>query len=647
MRSIPIRLAIDIGAATTKAATNTAGRVVEVTFGGDATLPSGVWVHHDASLTVLPPADHTGHWLADPMSRLGNTTVDTPAGPVDPVNAVATLLRHVAETTHSPVHHLTLITPAGWGPRRLALLTQAATQAGLPVPEFVPAPIAAASHAHTTTKITPSRCVLTCDIGASTTTIAIVQRNTDDTWQVLAIQQPDHCDGATLDDTITTLVLDRAGAPHILRPELAEQVRLAIRTLTANTAGERVAIALPEPYPPIVLTQTDLREATAHARHTVLAAANTAIDAADISPDTVAATIIVGGAAAALHLEEELQQRYVQTLIVGQPADRILPAAVVAHTTTRPTAPATPNPIAQLGSGRQRIWRLVALVFPFAASWLLIWQAISNGIALLGRHGEHRYDMLSIFFSRTEYAIACLFTIVGFIAVGQIAAHALLEYAHVDGDPAGYARRAGRTIASTAAIGFALTYLYVQFTDTILSPPLWAAPYNDNALIASTIVAALAIIIGLITPLLPTMGDQLWTRHLQMPVIPIAMASLGILAINDAAYPAHSALEGLMPLVAQELVFHRGGSMLLGVAIAWTITTNRWPRITLAILLGLGGAITYNPGTTALETAYLVTAVAWWIIQTGRILADAATPLRPRLTTWWRHATNQPDQAGP
>lgn len=65
-----------------------------------------------------------------------------------------------------------------------------------------------------------------------------------------------------------------------------------------------------------------------------------------------------------------------------------------------------------------------------------------------------------------------------------------------------------------------------------------------------------------------------------------------------------------------------------------------------AILLGVGGSLIYTwQLKNTMINLYLVAVVAWWLAQTGRIIADATPGLRRHVGHWWKPSPvpNRPD----
>ncbi|GAA4202858.1 hypothetical protein GCM10022220_10960 [Actinocatenispora rupis] len=146
-------MAIDFGTSNTVAVLRRDdGPADPLLFDGTPLLPSAVFAQADGSLLTGRDALHSRRvaperFEPNPKLRVDDGTVLL--GAEVPVGALFTaVLRRVADEARrvadGPVRHVVLTHPAGWGPRRRAVLTGAAEQAGLGSPTLLPEPVAAA-----------------------------------------------------------------------------------------------------------------------------------------------------------------------------------------------------------------------------------------------------------------------------------------------------------------------------------------------------------------------------------------------------------------------------------------------------------------------------------------------------------------------
>jgi hypothetical protein len=176
-------LAIDFGTTGTAAAVRRAGRVDPVSFEGRNWLPSCVFRRPDGVLIAGTEADRAA--VLDPLSFEPTPKRRVGAGPVRLGGhdyRDADLVTAVFAAVLDEVHHqypginrarLVLTHPAVWGTQRCTVLAEAAARVGLPQPQFVAEPVAAA--AYYAAKDRPSnKPVCVYDLGGGTFDAAVV-----------------------------------------------------------------------------------------------------------------------------------------------------------------------------------------------------------------------------------------------------------------------------------------------------------------------------------------------------------------------------------------------------------------------------------------------------------------------------------------
>ncbi|WP_026239914.1 hsp70 family protein [Parafrankia discariae] len=151
-------LAIDFGTSFTTAAMVVDGGAPELLeIDNSRYLPSVVCLDDDGQVLTGRAALSQAAVFPERAERLpkralvATSTVRLGGRDVPTVDLVAAVLRRIAaealrRRAGDPPGTVTLTHPAGWGPRELDLLGQAAGRAGLPAPRFVPEPVAAAIH---------------------------------------------------------------------------------------------------------------------------------------------------------------------------------------------------------------------------------------------------------------------------------------------------------------------------------------------------------------------------------------------------------------------------------------------------------------------------------------------------------------------
>ena len=149
-------LAIDFGTTGTAAAVRRAGRVDPVSFGDRNWLPSCVFRRPDDVLVAGTEADRSA--VLDPLSFEPTPKRRVGAGSIrlggqdyrdaDLVTAVFTAVLDEVHRQYPGINRarLVLTHPAVWGTQRRTVLAEAAARVGLPQPQFVAEPVAAAAY---------------------------------------------------------------------------------------------------------------------------------------------------------------------------------------------------------------------------------------------------------------------------------------------------------------------------------------------------------------------------------------------------------------------------------------------------------------------------------------------------------------------
>ena len=178
-------LAVDVGAVWVVAAVRDEGRAEIVEFEGGLALPPVVFFGADQPpLAGQPAADRSAsapdRAVPSPRRALAAADTVTLAGTVVPLSqAYAAILGVVGRDALRgrvpavPVR-LVFTHPARWGNRELAVLSKAAANAALPVPDFVAEPVAAACHLAADTA--PGQYVAVLDADTDSVDTAVLRR---------------------------------------------------------------------------------------------------------------------------------------------------------------------------------------------------------------------------------------------------------------------------------------------------------------------------------------------------------------------------------------------------------------------------------------------------------------------------------------
>ena len=313
------RLSIDLGTSFTAAATERGGRITTVLFDGSPRIASVVAVDEHGSLVVAGVAEQEMALAPEraercPKRRLGDSVMLLGDTSVSPVDAVAAVLRYVFDEAvrqsggARPVS-VVLTHPARWGSVRLGLLAEAARRVGLPEPDFVSEPVAAAAAESDAAALGDGQVAAVFDIGGGTFDTAVVRRVGDSFEVVGPPGGNDRIGGETFDERIFVylgelLARTQPEAWELVRfsdertwRRAAYDLRVAARS-AKETLSTRVdaAVYLGAPIDAELRFTRDeferLIEADMHAAVAELAAT---VDAAGLSPSDLRSVFLVGG----------------------------------------------------------------------------------------------------------------------------------------------------------------------------------------------------------------------------------------------------------------------------------------------------------------------------------------------------------------
>ncbi|MBO0871694.1 MAG: Hsp70 family protein, partial [Micromonosporaceae bacterium] len=213
-----LRLGIDVGTSNTVAMLQRPdGSVRPLLFDGSPLLPSAVYPDEHGEVQVgraalraarLDPA----RLEPNPKRRVDEGAVLLGERPWPVHQLLGALLRRVrgeaVRIAGSAPSSLVLTVPASWAAPRRSVLADAAREAGMPEPELVPEPVAAAAHFAGTLDrpAVDGECLVVYDLGAGTFDVAAVAREAGG-YRVLAADGLTDLGGLDLDQ----LVVDHVG----------------------------------------------------------------------------------------------------------------------------------------------------------------------------------------------------------------------------------------------------------------------------------------------------------------------------------------------------------------------------------------------------------------------------------------------------
>ncbi|GIG70445.1 Hsp70 family protein [Phytomonospora endophytica] len=220
------RLAVDYGTSNTVAMLDFGdGRIRPLLFDGSPLLPSAVYAQADGDVLTGRDALRSARlepacFEPNPKRRIDDVEVLLGERSWPVLELVArTLGRVAAEATRTagPVSSLVMTCPVEWGPVRRRVLAEAAERAGLPRPELLAEPVAAAAYfaAKLDREVTGGRSVVVYDLGGGTFDVCVVRRDGTG-FSPLAYRGVDDFGGVDLDALVVEQI---AGAIRPASPE--------------------------------------------------------------------------------------------------------------------------------------------------------------------------------------------------------------------------------------------------------------------------------------------------------------------------------------------------------------------------------------------------------------------------------------------
>ncbi|MFB9319753.1 Hsp70 family protein [Cryptosporangium minutisporangium] len=310
-------LAIDYGTSNTVAMLRWPDRRTRpLLFDGSPLLPSAVFLEPGGALRAGRDAVRSARlqpacYEPNPKRRVDEGTLLLGEHEVPIVAAVAATLRMVRDEAHRTANEFpesVIITcPVAWGASRQAVLIEASAQAGLPTPQLVPEPVAAAAYfvGVLGSRITDDQSVVTYDLGAGTFDVSVVRRGRSG-FETLAYQGLDDLGGLDLDalvvDQINTALEATPTWQQLIHPDSLVE-RRAFRQLWDDACGAKEALSRNSSAEvPIPLLDRDVhvtREAFDAAARPMLersvAVTDSAIRASGVPKDRIGGVFLVGG----------------------------------------------------------------------------------------------------------------------------------------------------------------------------------------------------------------------------------------------------------------------------------------------------------------------------------------------------------------
>ena len=331
------RLGIDVGTTFTAAAVRREDRAEMVGLGIRALqMPSVVHIADDSSVLVGEAAENRGS--GDPAGvvrefkrRFGDPVPILVRGrPHSPEQLTARVLRAVvavaSEREGAAPDAVTVTHPATWGPFKLDLLRQALTFADLPEAGLCAEPVAAAVTYAGRRRVADGDAIAVYDLGGGTFDTAVL-RSTGGTFEVVGRPEGiEHLGGVDVDEVVFRHVLGAMTRPvSDLDPDdpevllalarLRRDCVLAKEQLSSDTQAT-VTATLPGGLETIRVGRSELEDLVGPALEETVAAVRRALRSAALSPDELAAIVLVGGSSRIPLVSEVLVSAFGRPLAV-------------------------------------------------------------------------------------------------------------------------------------------------------------------------------------------------------------------------------------------------------------------------------------------------------------------------------------------
>ncbi len=373
-----MRLGLDFGTSNTvgvlqRPVSALAAGTTPLLFDSSPLLSSAVHLGPDGAMLTGADADRAalGYPMGlepNPKRRVDDGTVWLGERELPVAHLIAAVLARqwgeACRVAGAPVR-VVLTHPAAWGRVRLAVLGEAARQAGLDVAGFVPEPVAAAAYfagilGH---DLPPGRTLVVYDLGAGTFDVSAVRRRPGG-FEAFATAGLDDVGGLDLDAAVVEHVrsltgsattawgrLDwpQSGADQRARRELWQGARAAKELLSRHSHAD---VHVPLVDADLHITREEFEKAARPYLDRTVASTLGVLRSAGVSPEHVAGVFLVGGSsriplvATLLH-----RQLRVAPTIIDQP--ELVVAHGCLHAWPVPSAPdAPPAPPVEVAAPR-------------------------------------------------------------------------------------------------------------------------------------------------------------------------------------------------------------------------------------------------------------------------------------------------------
>ena len=363
------RLGVDLGTTYTAAAVYADGRAEVLGLGIRALqVPSVVHLGPGGEVLVGEAAEQRGatdpaHVVREFKRRIGDAVpVIVGGAPYSAQALTARLLAWVVgvatERRGEPPERICVTHPANWGPFKRDLLTQAVALAGLRAAEVetCPEPEAAALTYASRNRVAAGDRIAVYDLGGGTFDAAVLVRDGAGFRTAGPPEGLEHLGGIDFDEAVFRHVLGALGPAGEELDDTDEATAVALTRLRrdcveakeALSAAEDtdVAVLLPGIATSVRLTRAELEDMLRPAIAETVGAMRRVLESAHVSPDELAAIVLVGGSSRIPLVSEMLSAAFARPLAVDTHPkhDVALGAALRGTPAVLPAPPAVPAP---------------------------------------------------------------------------------------------------------------------------------------------------------------------------------------------------------------------------------------------------------------------------------------------------------------
>jgi YVTN family beta-propeller protein len=309
-------LGVDLGTTFVAAAIAHASRVEMFTLGDRAVVaPAVVYVREDGTVMTGDAAGRRSVSSPDRVGRefkrrLGDPTPVMLGGAPHAVTALlgallADVVNRVMETEGTAPERVVLTHPANWGPFRRALFDEVPQLAGVPTPQMVTEPEAAAAHYAASRHLDDGDTVAVYDLGGGTFDATVLCKRGEGIEILGTPEGIERLGGVDFDEAILSYVNYSSGQAlselnmsdpqtAIALARLRQDAILAKEALSIDTETT-IPVLLPHRHFDVRVTRADFENLIRAQIESTIGALTRTLRSANVTPEELSAVLLVGG----------------------------------------------------------------------------------------------------------------------------------------------------------------------------------------------------------------------------------------------------------------------------------------------------------------------------------------------------------------